>query len=793
VQRLYRFDLSNLRGDLFGGITAGVVALPLALAFGVQSGLGAAAGIYGAMALGFFAAYLGGTPAQVGGPTDPMTVVSAGVAANIAAQAGGIAEGLGAVFLTFFLAGALQVVLGLVRVGKYIRYVPYPVVSGFMTGIGVIIILLQIFPMLGHRSPVAIIDVLLQIGKPLAAINFHALGLTILTYATIMVFPRITKKIPGSLFALFSVSLVAIGLGLDVPRIGDIPNGLPALHVEGMFDIDAHLWSTIASDAIALAVLGSIDSLLTSLVADNLTRTRHHSEDELIGQGIGNMASALIGGLPGAGATMRTVVNINAGGRTRISGMVHGLLLLAVLLGLGRYAEYVPLSVLAGILISVGVGIMDVKGIRQLRHVPRADAVVLVLVLFFTVFFDLIQAVALGVALASLLFMRQMGEESRLRSRVATFDDAADRAFGDASRALAPGEDERLPEALQGKIVVKHLHGPLHFGFTGALQDLAATIPKTPYLVIRMREVPYMDQSGLNTLIETISDLHVRGTEVFVTELQPQPANMLRESGTAPGMVPEANVMERFADVVPAISVREMGSIDTRVIQSAEAERSGVSPLRARGDVHEMLLARNREWSARMRQESPELFVELARRQKPFFLWIGCSDSRVPPNQITGTLPGDMFIHRNIANMVVHTDMNLLSVVDYGVNVLGIDHIIVCGHYGCGGVQAAMGEEFGGPASNWVRNIRDVMRWHHEELSQIADPQQRFDRLVEVNVAEQVYDLSRTSVIREAWSAGRAIQVHGWVYALSDGLIKDLQLTRTCYEEESSGVKLRAR
>ncbi len=209
-----------------------------------------------------------------------------------------------------------------------------------------------------------------------------------------------------------------------------------------------------------------------------------------------------------------------------------------------------------------------------------------------------------------------------------------------------------------------------------------------------------------------------------------------------------------------------------------------------RPHLHQELLERNRAWSARMRVENPELFEELAKHQSPFFLWIGCSDSRVPPNQITGTMPGDMFIHRNIANMVVHTDMNLMSVLDYGVNVLGIDHVIVCGHYGCGGVKAAMGPEFGGPASSWVRHIRDVARWHHEELSAIKDEEQRFDRLVELNVGEQVYDLSRTAVLREAWDKDRKIQVHGWVYSLSDGLIKDLKVTRTSYEAEDRGVEV---
>lgn len=212
--------------------------------------------------------------------------------------------------------------------------------------------------------------------------------------------------------------------------------------------------------------------------------------------------------------------------------------------------------------------------------------------------------------------------------------------------------------------------------------------------------------------------------------------------------------------------------------------------MKNRPDLHLELLHRNKEWSERMRTENPELFTELARHQHPFFLWIGCSDSRVPPNQITGTKPGDMFIQRNIANLTLHTDMNLLSVVDYGVNVLKIDHIIVCGHYGCGGVKAAMGPEFDGPASNWVRHIRDIARLHREELQAIPDPDERFDRLVELNVVEQVYSLSRTALLRAAWGAGRQVKVHGWVYRLSDGVIRDLGVTRDRYDPDAGSQLL---
>jgi carbonic anhydrase len=203
-------------------------------------------------------------------------------------------------------------------------------------------------------------------------------------------------------------------------------------------------------------------------------------------------------------------------------------------------------------------------------------------------------------------------------------------------------------------------------------------------------------------------------------------------------------------------------------------------------NLDELLLARNRAWSERMQQENPALFTELAKHQQPFCLWIGCSDSRVPPDLITATMPGDMFIHRNVANMVVHTDMNLMSVLDYGVSVLGINEIVVCGHYGCGGVKAAMGPEFGGLAATWVRHVRDVIRLRQSELNAILDEQTRFDRLVELNVMEQVFDLSRTVVVRDAWAAGRPVRLHGWVYRLTDGLITDLNVTLDSAQEEAA-------
>jgi len=397
---------TNIRGNAFGGITAGVVALPLALAFGVQSGLGAIAGLYGAIAIGIVAALLGGTKTQISGPTGPMTVVAATIVMAEIEAYGSLEEAFGTIVATFILAGIFQILMGFAKVGQYIKYMPYPVVSGFMSGIGAIIIILQIFPFFGMVSPKHILDVFMELGSIAGSINLEAVGLALATLAIIYLFPKVTKLVPSALVALIVLTIVSTMMGLNVSVIGAIPEGLPDLHLDHIH------WDhpmTIILPALTLAALGAIDSLLTSVVADNMTKTKHESNKELVGQGIGNMAAGLIGGIPGAGATMRTVVNINSGGTTQLSGIIHGLVLLVILLGAGPYAAMIPLPVLAGILVSVGIGIIDYRGIKHTFHVPRADAFVMYVVLIMTVVIDLLQAVAVGMTLASLLFMKKNG------------------------------------------------------------------------------------------------------------------------------------------------------------------------------------------------------------------------------------------------------------------------------------------------------------------------------------------------------------------------------------------------
>ncbi|MBW2725774.1 MAG: SulP family inorganic anion transporter, partial [Deltaproteobacteria bacterium] len=362
----------NLQGDLFGGVTAGIVALPLALGFGVASGLenGAAAGLYGAIAVGLLAALFGGTPSQISGPTGPMTVVVAGIVGSLTGDVVWI-------FAMVALSGLFQVVLGILRLGRYIHYVPYPVISGFMSGIGAIVIILQLAQLVGHDPASGTVAALRSIPSDFQNINPSALIFGLCTIAIIYIVPRFTKRVPSTLVALVVMTAGSVMFSVDLPRIGEIPRGLPTPTIPSW---DFEKFQLILIPAAMLAVVGSIDSLLTSLVADSVTKTRHDSERELMGQGIGNIVAGLIGGLPGAGATMRTVVNVRSGGKTHLSGVVHAVLLLAILLALGPLASLIPMAVLAGILITVGIGIVDTKGLSHIRRAPRGDAAVMVAV-----------------------------------------------------------------------------------------------------------------------------------------------------------------------------------------------------------------------------------------------------------------------------------------------------------------------------------------------------------------------------------------------------------------------------
>ncbi|MCB1532574.1 MAG: SulP family inorganic anion transporter [Alphaproteobacteria bacterium] len=509
------FDFSNLRGDILGGITAGVVALPLALAFGEASGAGPIAGLYGAIITGFFASLFGGTGAQVTGPTGPMVVVFAGLFASMSGS-------LELIFASVVLAGLIQIGFSFMKLGQYIKLVPYPVISGFMSGIGVIIILLQLSRLFGHAPDGGgTISALEAIPGAIADPNTYAFGLGALTLAMVFFWPKaLSKFIPGALGALIIGTLLSLYLPTAVPILGDIPTGLPEFVIP-KFSEDTLL--IVVEAAFVLAILGAIDSLLTSLVADNVTRTRHDSNKELFGQGVGNAIAGLFGAIPGAGATMRTMVNIKSGGKTKISGMTHGLLLLSVVLALGPYAAHIPHAVLAGILVKVGYDIIDFQYLKRAHKGPRWDLILMILVLGLTVFADLITAVIVGVVLAALAFVKQMADEQM-------------KDFEATKPQILNAAEKKILDAAQGKITYFNLSGPLSFGAAADLAHRARAKSKgdTSAIILDFVGVPHVDVSAAKAIESVISDAQYSGLDVYTVGMNKKVADTLKGlSGSA--------------------------------------------------------------------------------------------------------------------------------------------------------------------------------------------------------------------------------------------------------------------
>ncbi|WP_094559953.1 SulP family inorganic anion transporter [Synechococcus sp. 8F6] len=510
--------LNHWRGDLSGGLTAAVVALPLALAFGVASGAGPMAGLTGAIVLGLLAALFGGTPTQVSGPTGPMTVIMTAVITLLVGRYGQ-SSGLAMAFTVALMAGGFQVVFGLMKLGQYITMMPYTVISGFMSGIGAIIVVLQLPPLLGVSLAGPIPTILARLPWAVAHLNPTALAVGLASFALVVLYPkRWNFLLPAPLVALAVVSGVSV-LWLPsgaLPRLGAMPTGLPQLQWPqvGWGDL-----RTLAGFALTLAVLGSIDSLLTSLVADNITRSQHDSDQELIGQGIGNMASALLGGLPGAGATMRTVTNVQAGGRTRLSGMVHALVLLLITLGAGSWASPIPHAVLAGILLKVGLEIIDWSFIVRAPLLSLRTTGLMWLVLLLTVFWDLITAVVVGVFLANILTIKRQSELQQQAMRA--------RSGGDGDHHDLNLEEQELLRQAGDLLLLLQLSGPLSFGASKYLTQLLSSSASFHTLVLDLSEVPLLGVTAA-LAIETICfDCRDQQRQVFIVTATDQPRERL--------------------------------------------------------------------------------------------------------------------------------------------------------------------------------------------------------------------------------------------------------------------------
>ena len=502
------YSVQSLRGDLFGGVTAAVVGLPVGLAFGEASGLGAVAGIYGAIAVGFFAAVFGGTKSQISGPTGPMAVAMAVIVTTHA-------ETLSEALTIVVMAGLIQIGLGLMRIGRFVAYTPYSVISGFMSGIGVIIILLQTIPFMG--APV-------RTGGPLEAVrawpetigdlNFNALTIALVTLAVGVLWPtQFRKYLPPALAALAAgTALSLLWLG-DTPVIGEVPTGLPSLHVP---EVAPGLLARSVEPALILALLGSIDSLLTSLVADAMTRTRHNPNRELVGQGIGNTIAGLIGATPGAGATMGTVVNIRAGGQTQVSGVLRAAILLALVLGLGRYVESIPHAALAGILMKVGWDIIDWRFLTRIHRVQREHLLVMFITLGLTVFLDLVTAVAIGLIAAGMASARAL-ERLQLDSVVSV--PLLDQSF------LGGSGDQAAADAFSARVGLVALRGTFSVASSSELiSTIGVDIRDHEVVILDFTDTVYVDDSAALVVESMIETAIAEDTDCIVMGLAGLPA-----------------------------------------------------------------------------------------------------------------------------------------------------------------------------------------------------------------------------------------------------------------------------
>ncbi|EAQ98296.1 SulP family inorganic anion transporter [Congregibacter litoralis] len=540
MRSLLKFDLSHLRGDVYGGLTAGVVAIPLALAFGVASGLGPIAGMYGAIIVGFFAAMFGGTPTNVSGPTGPMVVVLAGLFASLSGD-------VGLIFTAVMLAGVFQIIFGAVGAGNYIRLVPYPVVSGFMSGIGVIIIILQANAFFGHESPSGTLNALAHLPTVLSDINFSALVVGLITLTVAYKWPtKWGTYVPGALAALAIGTLLSLFMPA-MPILGDIPSGLPSFHMP-VFDQSA--MALVLEAAFILAVLGAIDSLLTSLVADNMTRTRHDSNKELIGQGVGNAVAGMFGGIAGAGATMRTVINIRSGGVTRLSGMIHSVVLAAVVLGVGSVASVIPHAALAGVLVKVGMDIIDFSYLKRAHRGPRWDLALMALVLGLTVFVDLITAVGAGVVLAALAYVQQVAKIQ--------LEELASRPNAQTSE-----EERELLDRLGNQVTLFEFGGLLSFG---AAADVGHHVRErykeaTHSIILDFNRVPFLDVSAARAVETIADDAHKAGKRVYITGMAQSIQDTLSSLGSDESLHDDAHFETRL-EALQAIA--ERSGIDYR-------------------------------------------------------------------------------------------------------------------------------------------------------------------------------------------------------------------------------------
>jgi len=560
-----RINLNNLKGDAFGGLTATVIALPMALAFGVASGAGAQAGLYGAVLVGLFAALFGGTPTLISEPTGPMTVIMTAVIAGLVGSYGQ-EQGLAMAFTVVMMAGVFQILFGVLKLGKYVTLMPYTVISGFMSGIGLIMIILQLGPFLGQASPKGgVIGTITSLPDLVTNIQPTELILALITVAILFLTPsKVKRLVPPQLIALVVGTIISVTLfgNVELRRIGEIPSGLPSIQLP-MFSVDS--LRTMLVDALVLAMLGCIDALLTSVVADSLTRTQHNSNKELIGQGLGNIMSGLFGGIAGAGATMGTVINIQTGGRTALSGVIRAVALLGVVLFAGGLTQSIPLAVLAGIALKVGIDIIDWGFLKQAHKVSLKGALIMYGVIGLTVFVDLIAAVGVGVFIANILTIDRLTE---LQSNdVKTITDADD-------AILLNDEEKELLDRANNRVLLFHLSGPMIFGVAKAISREHTAMEDHDILIVDLTDVPVMGVTSSLAIQNAIEDALDEGRQVMIVGATGKVKRRLEKLGVLAKLPPHHLFVDRTESLRQAIALLNSDTYESESDRASDIESS---------------------------------------------------------------------------------------------------------------------------------------------------------------------------------------------------------------------------
>lgn len=514
-------NTQNLKGDILGGLTAAIVSLPLALAFGVASGAGPEAGLYGAIIIGFFAALFGGTPTLISEPTGPMTVIMAAVVSTMIARYP--ESGLAMAFTVVMIAGLTQILFGALKLGKYITLMPYSVVSGFMSGIGCILIIMQIAPALGSAPPSGgVVGALSVMPETISNISYIEATMALATLLLIFFTPRRIKHwVPPQLIALVGISLVSVILlnDTDVRRIGAIDVSLPSFIIP---TFSSELLQTMILDGIVLGILGCIDSMLTSVISDNLTRTEHKSDKELMGQGLGNLMSGLFGGLPGAGATMGTVVNIQAGGKTALSGLSRVAILVVAVFGASNLISMIPIAVLAGIAIKVGIDILDWSFIKRAHRVSPQTSLIMYGVLLLTVFVDLVVAVGIGVFIANIIIIEKLSVSQAKNVK----------ALGNEDGRLPLNAKQRvLLNKAQGQLLYFYLSGTMIFGVSKALSREINNLENHHGLIVDLSDVSFLDDTIALTIESLVKDAKDLDKQIVMIVKKPQTKEKLMQMG----------------------------------------------------------------------------------------------------------------------------------------------------------------------------------------------------------------------------------------------------------------------